>query len=51
MKRVMLTVLIIAAVIAMNIQVVSAAGTCEFIGDDRESRGDWVDKYGKDGHG
>ena len=49
-KKHFLAILFIAAIVIMNIQVVSAAGTCEFIGEDRESGGDWIDKYGEDGY-
>ena len=47
---IILTVLILTATAAYTVLPVSAAGICEFIGDDWDTRGDWVGKYGEDGY-
>ena len=49
-KKFMLTAFIIVAIVSLNIPVFAAAGTCEFIGEDKETRGDWIGKYGADGY-
>jgi len=41
--------LVITIICSLSLNV-AAAGTCEFLGMDRETRGDWVGKYGGDGY-